>query len=154
VILRLVAAAAVALLLAGCGAFSAPSPTAGEMGDLVAGLVRRGATITEQVGGDAGCPDANLYGNAVRYDLRGPGEVDTVPIYLLRWKSDATFTATQTDFDACVESFKKAHPGTTITRYEDAPWRAYGPDWSTTVQTLVETAVHEAAGASAPAEPQ
>ena len=153
-IIRFAAAAAVALLLVGCGAFTAPSPTAGEMGDLVGGLVRRGATIANQVGGDAGCADANLYGNAVRYDMRGPTETNTVPIYVLRWKSDATFRATENDFETCVAAYQAAHPYAALTVYEDVPWRVYGPDWSPAVKALVETVVHEAAGASAPAQPQ
>lgn len=150
----MVAVALMALLVSGCGVFTAPSPTAGEIGDVVAGLVRRGATITDQVSGDAGCPDPSLYGNAVRYDVRMGASDTPAPVYVLRWKSDATFTATQAEFDACVAAYKQAHPDQGVTVYDDAPWRAFGPGWSNSLESAVEQAVHAAAGASAPDEPQ
>ena len=153
-ILRFAAVAAVALLLVGCGAFTAPNPTAREMGDLVANLVRHGVTITDQVGGDAGCPDSSLYGNAVRYDIHTPTEPSDVPLYVLRWKSDATFSAAKSAFDACVASFKQTHADPPSSTYENVPWRVYGAGWSPALYTLIATAVDESAGASAPAEPQ
>jgi hypothetical protein len=143
-----------ALLVAGCGVFTAPSPTAGEIGDVVAGLVRRGATITTQVSGDAGCADQTLVGNAVRYDVRPSGEAATVSIYVLRWKSQQTFDATESAFVDCYTAYKQAHADQGISVYEDSPWRVYGPSWSQAFYAVVKQAVHEAAGASPPEEIQ
>lgn len=151
---RLAAFAVVALLLTGCGVFTAPSPTAGEIGDLVAGLVRRGATITDQVSGDAGCADSSLFGNSVRYDVSMAADPAPVPVYVLRWKSQQTFDGSAAAFNACISAFKQAHPSEGVTVYEDSPWRAYGPGWSDNLRSVVEQAVHDAAGASAPDEPQ
>lgn len=141
-------------LLSGCGVFVAPSPTAGEMANLVLALVRRGATITDQVAGDAGCPDPSLYGNAIRYDVRTSSDASPARVYLLRWKSQATYDASSDEFDSCVAAFKQAHPTESVSVYEDSPWRVYGPGWSETLKSAVETAVHEAAGASGPDEIQ
>jgi len=154
VIRRAAALALTGLLTTGCGVFVAPSPTAGEIGDLVAGLVRRGATITNQVGGDAGCSDPTLAGNAVRYDVRMPNAEEAVPVYVLRWKNQQTFDQSADSFQACVNGFEQAHPGEAVTTFADSPWRVYGSGWSDDVKTVVEQAVHAAAGASPPQEIQ
>ena len=143
-----------ALFIGGCGVFVAPSPTAGEIGDVVAGLVRRGATITDQVSGDAGCSDSSLFGNAVRYDVRLGATAATSPVYVFGWKSQQTFDANAQAFQSCVDSYKQAHPDESVTTYEDSPWRAYGSNWSSDLTDAVKLAVHAAAGASAPEEPQ
>jgi len=154
VLVRLILATAVVLALTGCGVFVAPSPTAGEMGDLVSGLVLRGATITDQVSGDSGCDDPSLLGNAIRYDLRMSGESKSVPVYVLRWKSQQTFDDNKPIFDACVATYQQANPGAIVTTYEDSPWRVYGANWSPTAVAAIERAVHDAAGASPPEEIQ
>jgi len=151
---RILFIAAVVVTLAGCGVFVAPSPTAGEMGDLVSGLVLRGATITDQVSGDAGCPDPTLIGNAIRYDLRMATESTTVSVYVLRWNTQQTFDANEPAFQACVTQFEQAHPGATVTTYEDSPWRVFGSGWSPAATGAIEQAVHAAAGASPPEEIQ
>jgi hypothetical protein len=141
--------------LAGCGAFTAPSPTAREMADIVAGFVRRGVTVTDQVGGDAGCADPTLFGNAVRYDVRLPSDQRTVPVYVFRWKSQATFDASAAAFAACGSAFHQAHPELgELSTYEDSPWRVFGAGWSPTLRGIVQQSVHDAAGISPPAEIQ
>jgi hypothetical protein len=150
----MLAVAVVAIVVAACGVFVAPSPTAGEIGDVVAGLVLRGAAITDQVSGDAGCGDPTLFGNAVRYDVRISSDQATAPVYVLRWKSQQTFDSSEDAFQGCVNAFKQVHPGQGVSVYEDSPWRVFGPNWSDNLRSAVEAAVHAAAGASAPDEPQ
>jgi ABC-type glycerol-3-phosphate transport system substrate-binding protein len=154
VLARILAALAAVIALAGCGVFVAPSPTAGEMGDLVSALVLRGVTITDQVSGDAGCSDPSLFGNAIRYDARMAGETATVPIYVLRWNSQQTFDANEPAFQACVAQFQQAHPGVNLLTFEDSPWRVYSAAPSSLLRGAIVEAVTAVAGASPPEEIQ
>jgi hypothetical protein len=142
--------AALLLLLAaaatGCGSFGAPSPTPGGFSELVAALVSRGAAITDQVAGDAGCSDPTLVGNAVRFDVRMPGSAASVPVFTFRWRRAADYQAAAGSFGQCVAAFGGAHPGATITAIEASPWRAFGLDWSSVLEETVRDALHEAGG--------
>ena len=134
------------LLIGACAGPRAPSPTPGGFEDIVAGLVLRGATITDQVSGDAGCPDPTLYGNALRLDVRMPDATKIQPIYLLGWRRASDFDAAGPAFEACVESYSGSDPATRITEVEAAPWRAFGPDWSPALSSAVEQSLGEASG--------
>ena len=134
------------LLVCGCSAFVAPSPSAGEMGDVVGALVLRGATITDQVGGDAGCSEPTLHSNAVRLDVRMPGESASVPVYLFRWKDRADYDAARSVFDSCVTEFGAANAAPDMSSVGVAPWRAYGPNWSAALNVAVNDALTQAAG--------
>src|SRR3954447_14109262 len=105
-----VAVAITALVFAGCGAFVAPRPTAGDFTDVVGSLVRRNMTVTTQVAGDPGCTgtDSALHNNAVRYDVRPGGEAVSYPVYVFGWKSQATFDADKANFDACAQAVAEA----------------------------------------------
>lgn len=142
-----------AVLLAGCGVFVRPSPTAGALTDVVNSLVRRGMTVTDQVAGDPGCRDSALYSNAVRYDVQPPGDTSSYPVYVFGWKSEATFEADKAAFDACVGSYSQS-VSEPVTIREHLPWRAYGPGWPDTLGTAVEAALTEAGGQPAPVEPE
>ena len=134
------------LVLGACAGARAPSPTPGGFEDIVAGLVLRGATITDQVSGDAGCHDPTLYGNAVRLDVRMPGQTDSQPIHLFGWRRTSDYEAAALAFEACVESYAASHPASRITEAEAAPWRAFGPDWSAALSSAVEQSLGEASG--------
>jgi hypothetical protein len=135
------------MLLAGCSVFVAPSPTNGALAEVVNALVRRNMTITNVVAGDAGCADPTLQGNAVRYDVSMAGEVDTHPIYVFRWKDQATFDTAKAAFDACVANYSLTHRASSMATLEHAPWRAYLPNYSVPLSNAVDEALLEAGGA-------
>ena len=154
---RIAAIALTALLLAGCGAFKAPAqPTAGALTDIVAALVVRNMTITDQVAGDPGCGaqvSSPLHSNAVRYDVRPAGDANSYPVYVFSWKSQATFDAAKFEFDSCVQAEEQGSivPVDTV---EYLPWRAFGPGWPTTLRDAVDAALKGAGGIPAPQEPE
>jgi hypothetical protein len=138
----------VATLVSGCGVFVAPSPTAGALTDIVSALVLRNMTITDQVSGDAGCPDPTLYGNAIRYDVSMAGETVSHPVFVFGWKDQATFDAAKAAFDACVENYALTNRVKSWAVLDDhAPWRAYGPGWPIGLREAVDEALVEAGGA-------
>jgi len=156
VLRKTVAFTLVALLLSGCGAFTAPPPTAGDHTDIVGALVRRGMTVTTQVSGDPGCGaqvGSSLHSNAVRYDVRPAGDTNSYPVYVFGWKSQATFDSDKPVFDACVQAAQEASvvPVDTV---EHLPWRAFGPGWPTTLRDAVDAALTGAGGIPAPVQPE
>ncbi len=129
---------AVLLSVLGCGGTGLPPASAGEMGDVVSALVRRGATITDQVAGDAGCSESSLHSNAVRLDVRLPGETASSSVYLFRWKTGSDFDNAADAFARCVAE-RNDQPQTA----SHSPWRAYGSGWSDALSTAVNEALAE-----------
>ena len=156
VLKRSVAVALMAMLVTGCGVFTAPAqPTSGDLTDIVSVLVRRNMTITNQVAGDPGCRDtaSSLHSNAVRYDVRPFGDTNSYPVFVFGWKSQATFDADNAAFDACAQAYQQATAGT-VTTVEHLPWRAFGPGWPTGLSDAVDAALKAAGGVPAPQEPE
>jgi hypothetical protein len=155
-VLRPVALVVVLLVvLTGCGAFTAPKPTAGDFTDIVASLVRRNMTVTTQVGGDSGCAttDASLHSNAVRYDVRPAGDTTSYPVYVFGWKSQATYDDAKAAFDACANA-GRGTSGSPVDTVEHLPWRAYGIGWPPALRDAVDVALTEAGGIPAPVQPE
>lgn len=150
---RLLPLAMAALVAAGCGAFMAPAPTAGDFTDIVGALVRRNMTVTDQVAGDDGCANSALYSNAVRYDIKPAGSSTSYPVYVFGWKSQATFDADKAAFDSCIQAYTGTATGPMST-VEHLPWRAYGPGWPSELNTAVDAALTEAGGQPAPVQPE
>jgi hypothetical protein len=153
---RVAALALIVLLLAGCGTFVAPTARpAGELLDVVNGLVLRNMTVTGQTAGDPGCSSqaSALHSNAVRYDVRPPGDVNSYPIYVFNWKSEAAFNADRAAFQACVQAEDNLATASVDT-VEHLPWRAFGPGWPPAVRDAVDAALSEAGGVPAPPAPQ
>jgi hypothetical protein len=147
---------AVSLLLVGCGAFTAPKPTAGDFTDIAGGLVRRGMTITNQVGGDAGCGtniSSSLHNNAVRYDVRPPNATSSYPVYVFGWKSEQTYNEDKPTFEACIEAAQQSSV-VPIESSEHLPWRAMGPGWPAELHDAVDASLAEAGGIPAPVQPE
>src|SRR3954453_2489148 len=149
-----VAVAITALVFAGCGAFVAPRPTAGDFTDVVGSLVRRNMTITTQVAGDPGCHDSALHSNAVRYDVRPAGADRSYPVYVFAWKSQQTFDAEKASFDACVQSYGAVASGDSGDTVQHLPWRAFGSGWPPALRQAVDSALTEAGGIPAPVQPE
>ena len=148
-------ALAAVLLLAGCGAFTAPPPTAGDHTDIVSALVLRGMTITDEVSGDPGCDTqaSDLHSNAVRYDVRPAGDTTSYSVYVFGWKSQDTFDSDKPAFDACAQAVQQSS-GKTVATVEHLPWRAFGPGWPATLDAAVDAALKQAGGVPPPVEPE
>ncbi len=135
----------VGALLAGCGEFVAPSPTPGEMNDLIAALVVRGVTIQHLTSGDAGCPGSTLHSNGVHFQVSLDGGTGS-DVFLLRWKSTADFNGATDDVAACVAEYQAAHPGAVMDQISLDPWRVYGPDWSAALKDTLNAALLSVGG--------
>jgi hypothetical protein len=135
-----------ALLVAACGVTGVPTPTPGSYENFVAGLVQRGATITEQVAGDAGCPGSALHSNAARFDVTFAHELGHHSIYFFAWRRSSDYDAAATDFDECVNAAKQMSPQRSFTTITVPPLRVYGSDWPPLLRTAVELSLHEASG--------
>ena len=134
----------VVLALVGCSGVTTPTPPPGGFQDIVASLVLRGATITDQVAGDAGCTDPTLYGNALRLDVQMPGDAGSRPVHLLGWRRPGDYDAAGPAFAACLATYDAADPASEVTTVEAPPWRAFGRDWSAELRSAVEQALMEA----------
>ena len=143
---RALSVALALLLVAGCGSFTAPSPTPEEMDDVIANLVLRGASIHNPVSGDAGCPSSDLHNNAVRFDVALGNRSATSKVYLLRWRRTSDFDAGVQAFNDCVTEYHALHPGEQLTTLESNPWRAYGPGWSLELGQVISDALAASGG--------
>src|SRR5215210_4537710 len=144
---RLIAIVIGVSIAAACGTGS-PSPSAAEMTDFLQALVLRGATIHEQVGGDAGCADSTLYGNALRLELTLAQDGNDYEVFVFRWRRPADFDASAERFGDCLEEFASGISGdANVESVEVRPWRAFGPGWSPELQTTLEQAIRATGGA-------
>lgn len=138
--------AALALAVVGCGSFTAPTPTAGTMDDVIAGLVLRGITIHRLVSGDPGCPSSDLQSNAVRLEVSIGDRSATHDVYLMRWRGASDFADSAQPFSDCVVEYQALNPGQTVNQLESQPWRAYGPGWPPDLGQTIVDALHAAGG--------
>ena len=138
--------ALLAMLVGGC-AGPAPAPTPGGFSEFVAALVLHGVTVHEQVSGDDGCPRSELHDNATRLSVSTGDDPSRRDVYLFRWRRATDFDASVQTFFLCVADFRSSHPGTVIEVAEQRPWRAFGADWSSSLDQAVRDALHEASGA-------
>lgn len=128
------------LTVAACGPNAMPPPSPNEFLDVVSALVLRGATITNQVAGDAGCTQPPLHDNAVRLDVAMPG-APPAGVYLFRWRRAGDFDAEADAYAACVAEAEARDPDATVTSEERLPWRGYGAGWSPALRDAVEEAL-------------
>lgn len=131
-----------ALAIAGCGSTGA-SPTPVGLTELRVLLARHGVTTLSAVSGDSACPERALSDNALHLTVTTAS--DRVPrdlyLYLFRARD---FDATEATMDACFADLTAARPQARITRFDAAPYRALGADWSPDLQRAVETALSDA----------
>lgn len=140
------ALALVALALAGCAATSAPTPTPGGYENFIAGLVLRGATITGQVAGDAGCPGVALHKNAARFDVTFENEPGEYTIYFFAWRRASDYESSAAEFADCVASAQAMNSAMDYTSFVASPLRVYGGDWPQPLATAIEISLIEASG--------
>lgn len=137
---KAVLAACLMLLAAACGPGAMPPPSAPEYAEVVAALVLRGARVTTQVGGDAGCDEPALSDNAVRLDVV-MGGAPAVPVYLFQWRRGPDFEAEADEFARCAAATSASSV------VEHVPWRAHGRGWSTSLEQAVRAALDADAAA-------
>jgi hypothetical protein len=103
----LVIAAALMVLLAGCGAFKGqtPAPTPADFEGIVANLSRRGITVQHVVSGDAGCPDQTLARTAIGFEALGVDQPTAVAIHLYSFADKEAFDRLRSSIDACARTF-------------------------------------------------
>jgi hypothetical protein len=133
-------------VLTGCSSTSAPTPSPGNMDDVIANLVLRDATVHRLTSGDPGCPSAGVHDNAVYAEVSLGAQSALHRIYLLRWRRQSDFDADRAAFDECVQEFQALNPGAQISTLEVAPWRAYGPGWSDMMRSTLEDALRATGG--------
>jgi hypothetical protein len=136
-----------ATIATGCGAFGAPSPTPAGLNELVSALVLHGVTIHEQVSGDDGCPRVDLHDNATRLTVSVADDATQRDVYVFRWRRAADYDAAAQTFFPCATDFRSSRPGTELAVIEQPPWRAFGADWSDTLEQALRNSLQEAGGA-------
>jgi hypothetical protein len=147
--IRLAAALAAPLLLASCYSFATPSYHPGEGRDLVAAIVRHGATVTATVPGDSACDDPNLVANALRLSVTDPGDGSAKDVWLYSFR-ERSWAASEAPVDACQATFADTNPDATITRIDIPVYRAFGADWSEELIHALDAAITEASEAGGP----
>ena len=144
---RVIATFLAASIAAACGTGS-PSPSAAEMTEFLQGLVLRGATIHEQVGGDAGCSDSTLYGNALRLELTLAQDGNDYEVFVFRWRKPTDFDASAVRFEGCLDEFASGSArDANVESVEVRPWRAFGPGWSPELRATLEETFRASGGA-------
>ena len=146
---RLAFSLAAPVLLASCYSFATPSYHPGEGRDLVAAIVRHGATVTATVTGDSACDDPSLVANALRLTVTDPGDGAARDVWLYSFR-ERSWATSEAPVDACQAAFEDAHPGATITRIDIPVYRAFGADWSDELVHALEAAITEASEAGGP----
>jgi hypothetical protein len=145
----LICALLAGLLVTACASTPGPTPTPtpGDMGAVLAGLALGGATVHQQVSGDAGCPGSELHSNAARLSLSLAGEEQRYEVFLFRWRRPADFAAAAPAFADCIDAYAALTSGDVfIDGLEIEPWRAYGPEWSEELRATLENALRAAGG--------
>ena len=132
-----------ALVIAGCYSSATASYHPGDASQLVQEITRRSATVAATVSGDTGCSDASLTDNALHLTVTVPTDALPRDVYIFTFRSTKWDTSAA-PIDACQAAYAQAHPGTTITRLDIAPYRAFGADWSPSLSATISAALTEA----------
>lgn len=145
--MRLLVPFLLALAFAACGYGGAsPRPSVGDLSAVLGALALRGATVHDQVSGDAGCASSELHSNAVRLSLSLAGDATVHDVYLFRWRRPADFAAAAASFDACLAAHAAGNADADVESLEVPPWRAYGVAWPPAVRSAVDGALRAVGG--------
>ncbi len=148
---RLPAVLSLALCLAACGGGDGASATPGASGSIVAALAARGFVATGVVGGDPGCDDPGLAGNALHLTGRLPPDRAVHDVYVYVFRSRA-YEANRDAVDRCMLSIAERRPDVTTQRVDVPPYRAVGY-WTREFEQILHEALAEAAAGGARALP-
>lgn len=138
------------VLFLSCTGSAGPSATPGGAPEVLAALARRGITVRNTVGGDPGCSDASLAGNALHVTVTLEGEAAPKEVYLFVFR-DRDFAGSSGPVEACAAEIVR-RTGQGVGRVEAAPFRALGTGWTTDFQALLAESLREAARGGTAAE--
>lgn len=143
----LVLAAALALLLGGCGVVSTtpPAPTPADFVGITAELAKRGIGVNRFVSGDAGCADPVLTPTAIAFDAKGLDQADNVRIYIYIFRNREVFERLRASVDGCAASF--VTDPETFETVEESPFvlAGQGP-WGAEFEAALRAGLAAAAG--------
>lgn len=100
-------AAILALLAAGCAAFTpqTPKPTATDFAGIVEELARVQVDVANVVAGDPGCDDQRLARTAISFDAFGLDQAGPTRVHLYAFKNVGVFDELRPIVDLCARSY-------------------------------------------------
>lgn len=131
-------------MLSSCG--TAPTPTPGEMVDVLNELAAHGATVRDVIAGDTGCSEPSLHDNGTRLQLTLASESRDYTVFLFRWRRPSDYDAAAASFSLCVSEFaQRLSSSVSVNVVDVSPWRAYGPGWTPTLHDALQQSLAAAA---------
>jgi hypothetical protein len=147
-VLSAVAAALVAVLIAGCAAtteMGPPKPTPADITGIADGLAQAGITIRNLVSGDAGCDDPDMISTAIGLDASGLDQATAVPVHLFIFRNAASYQKLRPAVDVCASSWITDPSGYEAIDASPFVLAGQGP-WAPSFKTAVRDALTLAAG--------
>jgi hypothetical protein len=145
--MRLLLAALVACLLAGCGAVSTtpPAPTPADFQGIASEMTKAGIVIDDLVSGDAGCDDPVLVPTAIGVTASGLDQAEPVRLYLYIFRNRSSFERLRASIDACAREF--VTDPETFETIEQSPFVVAGQGpWAPEFEAALRSALEIAAG--------
>jgi hypothetical protein len=145
--MRLLLAALVACLLAGCGAVSTtpPAPTPADFQGIASEMTKAGIVIDDLVSGDAGCDDPVLVPTAIGVTASGLDQTEPVRLYLYIFRNRSSFERLRASIDACARDF--VTDPETFETIEQSPFVVAGQrPWAPAFEAALRSALEIAAG--------
>jgi len=147
---RIALAAALALVVAGCGSgleviHGSPKATPTDFAGLTQKFAVRNLVVDKVVSGDAGCTDQGLAPMAISFTIAGLGESAPLPARLYRFRNDDSYTKLRATVDTCAAEWV-ADPAALL-MIDATPYVLVME--GVTDQTFIDalrTSLHEAAG--------
>lgn len=141
-----IAAAMVAILIAGCDSLAPGSPpaTPTDFAGIVAELSAVGIAVDHVVEGDPGCPNERLARTAISFDATGLGQSTATRIYLYAFKDDPTYQELRPAIDTCARSY--VVDPSAYAAVDASPYVFAGPGpWAPAFKDALRTALQRAA---------
>jgi hypothetical protein len=145
--MRLLLAALVACLLAGCGAVSTtpPAPTPADFQGIASEMTKAGIVIDDLVSGDAGCDDPVLVPTAIGVTASGLDQTEPVRLYLYIFRNRSSFERLRASIDECARDF--VTDPETFETIEQSPFVVAGQGpWAPEFEAALRSALEVAAG--------
>jgi hypothetical protein len=136
---------ALALILAGCAAFTpqSPRPTATDFAGIVDELARAGVGVANVVSGEPGCDDQRLARTAIAFDASGVDQAGPTRVYLFAFKNATVYDELRPVVDLCARSFvadPADYSAVDATPYVFAGPGPWAPDFEEALRDALERA--------------
>jgi hypothetical protein len=141
----LAALLAIALVAAGCSAFTpqSPKPTPTDFAGIVEELGKLGVGVARVVSGDPGCDDQRLARTAISFDASGLDQPDPTRVYLYAFKNATVFDELRPVVDLCARSY--VTDPASYAPVEASPYVFAGPGpWAPQFSDALHTALQRA----------